>query len=127
MIDEGEAKQTSVEEAVGWIKAETAAADADGSTAEADAPVSGEITLEGSLTIAEAEAMHLQLSQILNANVDITIEAEALSRVDTAGTQLIYAFVKEAKNRSLSLTWKSQSDALAECAATLGLTEGMGF
>ena len=125
---EGEEKPGNVEDAVEWIKAETAATDADGSNAtEPNAPVSGEITLEGSLTIAEAEAMHLQLSQILNANVDITIEAEALSRVDTAGTQLIYAFVKEAKNRSLSLTWKSKSDALAECAATLGLTEGMGF
>jgi len=99
-----------------------------GDEAEADvAEVSGDLLLEGSLGIAEAESMHQTLSRILNAHVDVTITSEDLSRVDAAGAQLIYAFVKEAKSRSVKVAWKSVSDALQETVTTLGLTEGMGF
>ncbi|PCI43576.1 MAG: hypothetical protein COB41_06765, partial [Proteobacteria bacterium] len=77
--------------------------------------------------IAEAEAMHQKLSAILDAGVDISITSENLSRVDAAGAQLLYAFVKEANIRSLALTWQSVSDALMETVAVLGLSEGMAF
>ncbi|MFQ5518450.1 MAG: lipid asymmetry maintenance protein MlaB [Mariprofundus sp.] len=90
-------------------------------------PVSGDIVLEGSLGIAEAEAMHQTFASVLQANVDISIQSEALSRVDSAGTQLLYAFVKEAKQCSITLKWLSVSDVLKESAAALGLTDGMGF
>ncbi|MBN4073200.1 STAS domain-containing protein [Mariprofundus ferrooxydans] len=89
--------------------------------------VSGDLVLEGSLGIAEAEMMHQTLSQILDAQVDISIQSEALSRVDAAGVQLIYAFVKEAKTRSVAVQWLSVSDVLRETAIILGLQDGMGF
>jgi len=82
---------------------------------------------EGVLGIAEAEAMHHSLSRVLDAHVDVSIQSEDLSRVDAAGAQLLYAFVKEAKNRSIRLKWESVSDALQETTSTLGLSEGMGF
>jgi len=110
-------KQT---DSLDWIK--------EGGDAAVDAEeVSGDLLLEGSLGIAEAESMHQTLLRILDAHVDIRIQSEALSRVDAAGAQLIYAFVKEAKNRSVAVCWESLSDALQETAATLGLTDGMGF
>jgi len=89
--------------------------------------VSGDLLLEGSLGIAEAEAMHQRLSQILDAHVDITIQSEDLSRVDAAGVQLMYAFVKEAKSRSITVKWASVSDALEEAATMLGLHDGLGI
>jgi len=94
---------------------------------EAASEVSGDIVLTGSLGIAEAEAMHQQFSAILDAQVDISINAADLSRVDAAGVQLLYALAKEAKSRSIKLTWESVSDALTGAASTLGLSEGMGF
>jgi len=104
-----------------WIK------QADDSGETAVEAVSGDIVLEGSLGIAEAEAMHQRFACILDAGVDISIDSEDLSRVDAAGAQLLYAFVKEAGSRSVSLQWKSVSDALNEVTDTLGLTAGMGF
>jgi anti-anti-sigma regulatory factor len=96
-------------------------------SADADEDVSGDIVLKGALGIAEAEAMHHRLSRVLDANVDISIQSEDLSRVDAAGAQLLYALVKEAKSRSVSLKWESVSDALQETTDMLGLSEGMGF
>jgi len=104
-----------------WIK------QADDSGETAVEAVSGDIVLEGSLGIAEAEAMHQRFASILDAGVDISIDSEDLSRVDAAGAQLLYAFVKEAGSRSIHLQWKSVSDALNAVTDTLGLTAGMGF
>jgi len=104
-----------------WIKG------AGEKSADTDDAVSGDIVLEGVLGIAEAEAMHHKLSRILDAEVDVSIQSADLSCVDAAGAQLLYAFVKEAKNRSVSLEWKSVSDALKETTAILALSEGMGF
>ncbi len=105
-----------------WIK-EGAADDPAADTAD----VSGDLVLEGSLGIAEAEAMHQIFSTLLDAHIDITIESDDLSRVDAAGAQLIYAFVKEAKSRSITVTWKSVSDTLLETFSILGLSDAMGF
>lgn len=116
-----EIKQTkSSDDSLDWIK----------DTAEPDVSaeeVSGDIVLEGALGIAEAEAMHQQLSEVLNANIDISIESEKLVRVDAAGAQLLYAFVKEAKGRSLTVTWKSVSNTLLETLTILGLSENMAL
>jgi len=104
-----------------WIKGESA------EDAAAEAEVSGDLNLEGSLGIAEAETLYQRLLEMLDAQVDVCIESETLSRVDTAGVQLLYAFIKEAETRSVKVIWKSVSDALKETAATLGLSENMGF
>jgi len=104
-----------------WIKGESAEDNA------AEAEVSGNLNLEGSLGIAEAETLYQRLLAILDAQVDVCIESETLSRVDTAGVQLLYSFVKEANVRSMKVEWKSVSDALRENAAMLGLSENMGF
>lgn len=116
-----EIKQTKLpDDSLDWIK----------DTAEPDVSaeeVSGDIVLEGALGIAEVEAMHQQLSAILNANIDISIESEKLSRVDAAGAQLLYTFVKEAKGRSLTVTWRSVSNTLLETLTLLGLSENMAL
>jgi len=113
---------TQQSDSLDWIKH-----NADESKERAAEPVAGDIVLEGSLGIAEAEAMHQTFSQILDAQVDISIQSEDLSRVDAAGVQLAYAFIKEAKARSVAVKWESVSDALLEAASALGLNDKMGF
>jgi len=119
-------KKDKQNDSLDWIKStgEEAGASADDSSVE---PVSGDVVLEGSLGIAEAEPMHRQLLAVLDAQVDISIASEQLSRVDAAGVQLLYGFVKEAKARSIDLKWMSVSDALLEAATALGLNDNMGF
>ncbi len=110
-------------EALDWIVASTSESE---DVVEKE-PVSGDIVLEGSLGMVEAETMHHKLSAILQANIDVTIQSEALSRVDSAGTQLLYAFVREAGQLAISIKWVSVSDELRESAVRLGLSEGMRF
>ena len=90
-----------------WIKNDTAepveASDGDTSEVNHAADVSGDIVLSGNLGMAEIDTMHESLLKVLHAHVDISIQAGALSRVDAAGAQLLYAFVKDAKhNKSRS-------------------------
>jgi len=112
----------SQEDTLDWIKQTPVEEDDD-----TEVVVSGDLILQGQLCIADAEAMHLRLSKLLHAQVDISINSEALSRVDAAGIQLLYALVKEAKKRAVAVVWLSVSPALQEAADTLGLTQGMGF
>ncbi|MDQ6969444.1 MAG: STAS domain-containing protein [Mariprofundus sp.] len=115
-------KKEKQNDSLDWIKQGD-----DKSSDDAALDVSGDLVLEGSLGIAEVESMHQSLSQILDAHVDVTIQSESLSRVDAAGVQLIYAFVKEAKSRSISVKWESVSDTLVETATMLGLHDGLGI
>ncbi|MBL4759249.1 MAG: STAS domain-containing protein [Mariprofundaceae bacterium] len=114
-----------------WIKNDTPepveASDADTSEDNKAAKVSGEIILSGSLGMAEIEDMHQSLLKILHAHVDILIQSEGLNRVDAAGAQLLYAFVKDAEAQQIPLSWISVSDDLRLTADSLGLSEGMGF
>jgi len=109
------------DDSLDWIKGSDEALEVDKEA------ISGDIILEGVVSIAEAEVLHQTLSSVLGANIDITIESEGLGRIDAAGAQLLYAFIKEAKARSLSVTWKSVSDALLETTTVLGISEGMAF
>ncbi|MDQ6993806.1 MAG: STAS domain-containing protein [Mariprofundus sp.] len=117
------AASAPVGEAVEWIKAAV--------TVDATAPeathVSDIVVLEGSLCIADAEAMHQRLSQVLAIHSTITIQAEMLTRVDAAGLQLLYTLVKELKEHGGKVIWKSVSDELKEAAVAIGLTEAIGF
>jgi len=115
-------KKDKKNDSLDWIKQGD-----DKSSDDAALDVSGDLVLEGSLGIAEVESMHQSLSQILDAHVDVTIQSEDLSRVDAAGVQLIYAFVKEAKSRSISVKWASLSETLVETATMLGLHDGLGI
>lgn len=116
--------QADTNDPLAWIVSAPAS---DEAPRDQDQPVSGNIVLEGSLGIAEVEALHQRMTAILQANVDITISTEQLGRVDAAGAQLLYAFVREVKQRSLPLQWSSVSPALLEALNALGLTAPMGI
>jgi len=89
--------------------------------------ITGDIVLEGTLGIAETEALHRRFSAILQAQLDMSIDCKNLNRVDAAGVQLLYALMKEAKARSIGLQWVNVSDVLKEAAKLMGLAEMMGF
>ncbi|TLS66293.1 STAS domain-containing protein [Mariprofundus erugo] len=116
--------QADSNDPIAWIISAPAG---DEATPDQDQPLSGNIVLEGSLGIAEVEALHQRMTRILQANVDITISTEQLSRVDAAGAQLLYAFVREVRQRGLPLKWTSVSDALLEALNALGLNDHMGI
>ena len=83
--------------------------------------------LPENLTIASAEALHEELEPLANGSKDVVFNASAISRADTAGLQLLYAFQQALKSHNASLSWSSPSSVLVETAQQLGLDQHLAL
>lgn len=78
-----------------------------------------EIVLEGALTIAKAEALHLQIETLLHDHSKICINATAVERVDTSIVQLLSSLCESADDVNVELQLLA-SEGLKECTVLLG-------
>ena len=60
----------------------------------------------------------LQSTQDIN---QVNIDAGELSRIDTAGLQLLTALIIDINRQSINFSWQNVNDELRECASRLGL------
>src|SRR5689334_13826587 len=75
-----------------------------------------------------AACVRLQLLDALDGPASVVeLTAEALARVDTAGLQLLAAFVRDARAHHKDIRWVSPSATLIAAAGRLGLTGGLGL
>lgn len=86
--------------------------------------MSSVLTLPETLTIqtvqTEYENMAAQLSEL---NDRITLQASQVGNIDSAGLQLLLAFISKIQRDGKSFEWESPSDALLKSADNLGLTD----
>jgi len=80
----------------------------------------GSIALGDSLTIEQVAALHADLSSRLGEK-NLVLEAGSLTRVDTAGLQLLTAFIRAAEGRGARVEWRAPQPALRESARRIGL------
>lgn len=87
------------------------------------------LQLPENLTIAHVSHLHEQMESLINQTDHdaILIQAQSVTRADTAGVQLLFAFSKAAKEHSITLTWKNPSEVLVNAAKTLGIDSSLGF
>ena len=85
------------------------------------------IELDPVITIAEAQSLHEQLQGYLDRGGDLSVDASGVHMVDTAGLQLLLAFVLELKNQNRAIIWRSYSPAFKETVELLGLAELLGL
>lgn len=85
--------------------------------------------LPENLTIANVHGLHEQLEALVGQDDqdNIVIQANAVTRADTAGIQLLLAFVNSAKEHQISLDWKDPSEKLISAANVLGLENALGI
>lgn len=83
----------------------------------------GEIQLPAHLTINKVPALQEMLERFAEDSSQdrVVIHAAQVERVDTAGIQLLYAFVREAQRRGIALEWDQPSAKLATAAELLGM------
>jgi anti-anti-sigma regulatory factor len=93
---------------------------AESAVVPATVPGQAVIALHDSLTIEHAVALHGELSRHLSAR-DIVLEAGQVRRIDTAGVQLLVAFVRQAQQRGAVVSWRSAPPVLHEAWRRLGL------
>lgn len=85
------------------------------------------IELDPVITISETQSLYKQLQAHLDRGGDVTLDARQVHMIDTAGLQLLLAFVLELKNENRSINWRGVSPAFKETAGLLGLTELLGI
>jgi anti-anti-sigma regulatory factor len=88
-------------------------------TAQESAPVVFQIPSE--CTVADAESLKAALAKLLTDPGAVTLDIGALQRIDTAGLQVIGAFVREREALNRPFAWSGESPAFVSAAKLLGL------
>ncbi|ACA84469.1 STAS domain-containing protein [Shewanella woodyi] len=80
------------------------------------------IKLDSEITIRNIQPVFTQLCELFTQAEILHIDASQLSRVDTAGAQLLHLFSKTCDARSLKVDWLGCQDDLLESLGELGIS-----
>jgi ABC-type transporter Mla MlaB component len=72
-------------------------------------------------TIEHAPALHAQLAKLLSERACVTVDVAAVKRCDTAGLQVLAAFVRERRETHQPFELKGATEAFVGPATLLGL------
>ena len=72
-------------------------------------------------TIRTINSLQTELAERLDESGPVQIDATAVDRVDTAGLQLLAAFIRDLRAEARTVEWVGCSDALQKAAQALGL------
>ena len=72
-------------------------------------------------TIEHAPALHAQLAKVLADRACVTLDFSAVKRCDTAGLQLLAAFIRERREAGLDVALTGTSENFQATANVLGL------
>jgi anti-anti-sigma regulatory factor len=89
--------------------------------AKAHTAPAGVFALSTDCTVAESAALKSGLLEILREPASVTLDIAAVQRIDTAGIQLITAFVRERESLGLHVQWRGTAPAFASAAHLLGV------
>jgi len=79
------------------------------------------LSLGKKLDIAAADELKQRLEATLVKAPQVVLVADKVERADTAGLQLILAFMRKAQSQAIEVKWFRPSDAVKEAAERLGL------
>lgn len=85
------------------------------------------ITLASDLSIASVNELKQLLADALREGGDVSLDGEAVERVDTSAIQLLLAFKRELDTAHASLQWQSPSPQLLSGARLLGVDALLGI
>lgn len=88
-----------------------------------------DIELPEQLTIANLPPLQERFEALVDdRHCDrFVIHAEGVQRADTAGVQLLYAFVVAARERQIALEWDQPSNKLRTAVSILGMGDALGM
>jgi phospholipid transport system transporter-binding protein len=78
-------------------------------------------------TIEHAPALHKRLAKIVANRACVTLDLAAVKRCDTAGIQVLVAFVRERREAGRDVELRSAPEAILSAARLLGLTAMLGL
>lgn len=90
-------------------------------------PAQPSLTWEGECCVDAIGDRKSELADALMSDSDVTLDLSALSRIDTAGLQLLAAFALELGRRGQRVHWRGVSNIVIEGARVTGLGELLGL
>lgn len=81
------------------------------------------IVLDAVITIAEAAALKDQLLPHINRTGEVCVDGSRVASVDTAGLQVLLAFVRTLQGHGTVVHWTGTSEALLNTAQLLGVSK----
>lgn len=84
------------------------------------------IQLDEILDISHANSIHQRLKTTMNAGENCVLDGSAVEHVDTAGIQLLFAFIKTSNKQGSQIQWQGVSEKLRSAMDRLGMTREMG-
>jgi phospholipid transport system transporter-binding protein len=85
------------------------------------------LALAAECMVSDASSLKDSLAALLDEPLSVTLDLTALQRIDTAGLQVITAFVRERAGHGRSVQWQGTAPALTSAAQLLGLTSLLGL
>jgi ABC-type transporter Mla MlaB component len=84
-------------------------------------------TLGADCTIEHAPGLHQELLKMLGERACVTLDVSAVKRCDTAGLQILIAFVRERREAGQPVELKGATEAFIGPATLIGLAAAFGF
>ncbi|MGH8289781.1 MAG: STAS domain-containing protein [Steroidobacteraceae bacterium] len=86
--------------------------------APADTPA---LSLAAECTVAEADSLKTALLRLLQEPRSVSLHVGSLRRIDTAGVQLLAAFVRDRRAAGRRIEWRGRAPVLDAAATLFGL------
>lgn len=87
----------------------------------------GVFVLSADCTVAASGALKAGLLEMLREPQPVTLDIASVQRIDTAGIQLIAAFVRERESLGLQVGWRGAASAFTSAARLLGVATAFGL
>jgi phospholipid transport system transporter-binding protein len=81
----------------------------------------GSLALPQDCGLPQVEALKAKLKVALSRAAPVTLDATRVTGIDTAGLQLLAAFVREREAGGRKVAWQGVTESFAEAAQRLGL------
>lgn len=78
-------------------------------------------------TIRTIHSLQAELAERLDESGHVQIDGTSVDRVDTAGLQLLAAFVRDLHAEMRAVEWVGCSDSLRKAASAMGLATALGL
>jgi ABC-type transporter Mla MlaB component len=85
------------------------------------------LALPAECVIASAGTLRTRLCELVDADANVTLDASAVQRIDTAGLQVLATFVRARQAAGLACEWTAVPATFSEAAQLLDLTTTLGL
>ncbi len=88
-----------------------------------------DFNLPENLTIANVHGLHEEFETLVDTKDcdNVVLHGDNVSRADTAGLQLLLAFVNATKEKQIKIHWDHPSEKLCSAAGLLGVDSALGI